>query len=492
MLLLPGLAACGGGGGGGGGSPPLPPITGFRISVADPRDGEIYVPVDKVIRLTFSAPIYPSSLGATRFVLAERVSGTSVPGDIEYESGDRVAVYRPRIRLTHNYRYRISVSAGVQSVGGDRLLADFVAYFRTAVSDDPTPPPPPPSPKGTFRKVGDMKRGRSNHTATLLDSGRVLVTGGFNTATTLTKTAEIFDPGALAFAYTGSDMETPRAFHAAVRLSDGRVLVAGGVTGAGLVETGTAELYNPSADSFAPTGGSMTAARAFHTTTLLADGRVLIAGGTVPSPDGSFSSRKAEVFNPATGTFSTLPDMAVYRAGHTATLLTDGRVVLVGGNSSDKRIEVFSPGSDSFSTIGAGLKLARRGHTSTLLADGTILIMGGGDRTAEILETGGNVRWAPSYPYYDRKDHTDTLLPTGHVFFTGGSFLVNSYLYFQQTTEMYDPSTGAFMGTTPQMAEPRVRHRAVAYEAKKILLTGGQNADPSQPELSSAEVYELE
>ncbi len=488
------LAACGGGGGGGGFGPGPPPApTGFRVFSCDPRDGEFYVPLDKVVRLTFSAPIFPATLDAHRFQLTERVSGLSVPGALTYESGDRVAVFTPSSPLRRNQRYEIAVLAGVRSVGAEDLANDFYSNFRTAVTDDPDPPDPTPTPKGSFRTVGDMIEGRSSHTATLLDDGDVLIAGGFATSTSLTVSAEVFDAEDEVFVGAAGNMTAGRAFHAAALLSDGRVLLAGGVTGAALTETALAETYSPATGMFAATGMTMRKARAFHTATLLADGRVLIAGGTVPGDGGAYSSRTAEIYVPATDTFVSLPDMAVYRAGHTATLLANGEVVLAGGNGTDIRVEVFDPVSDTFRTLAGSLKKARRGHTATLLLDGTVLLMGGGDRTGEIIEPwSGTIRWAPSYPLQDRKDHTASLLPSGHVFFTGGSYMAGLSLFFHRTTEQYDAASGAFSGSTPQMDVARARHRATTLAPGRILVTGGQNTDPTKPELVDAEIYELD
>ena len=125
-----------------------------------------------------------------------------------------------------------------------------------------------------------------------------------------------------------------RQIHTATTLADGRVLVAGGYD-AHDQAVASAVIYDPATDTFSPTG-SMAAARGLHTATLLADGRVLIAGGGHPSwvgPQADPYLASAELFDPATGTFSPTGSMAIRREGHTATLLTDGRVLITGGDT---------------------------------------------------------------------------------------------------------------------------------------------------------------
>ncbi len=119
----------------------------------------------------------------------------------------------------------------------------------------------------------------------------------------------------------------------ATRLADGRVLVAGGF-GASDGALASADLYDPTTDRFSATG-SMTTARGFHTATLLAGGRVLIAGGTAQTwhTPGPFLA-SAELYDPSTGRFSATGSLSVAREQHTATLLADGRVLIAGGNDT--------------------------------------------------------------------------------------------------------------------------------------------------------------
>jgi hypothetical protein len=139
---------------------------------------------------------------------------------------------------------------------------------------------------------------RLSHTATLLADGRVLITGGVGNDGSDLTASEVFDPKTGTFASTGS-MRDARLYHTATLLSDGRVLVAGGGGDyTNLLFIASAEIYDPKAGTFSVTG-SMADARTYHTASLLADGRVLVAGGF--GAKGPLPA--AELFNPKTGTF---------------------------------------------------------------------------------------------------------------------------------------------------------------------------------------------
>jgi hypothetical protein len=238
---------------------------------------------------------------------------------------------------------------------------------------------------------------RQFHTATLLPDGRVLIAGGYassepatssiilasvrtaETSASVLDTAEIYDPGTGTFAQTGS-MSTFRDHHTATLLADGRVLVAGG-GGEGYASSTSADIYDPATGRFTKTG-SMRTGRWLHTATLLDDGRVLILGGRSPR-DSVYDS--AEIYDPDVGAFRNAGSMREGRQEHTATLLEDGRVLITGGSWSDGRdwrvlssAEVYDPGSGTFTTIGP-IGTPRLSHVTTRLADGRVLIVGGID-----------------------------------------------------------------------------------------------------------------
>ena len=192
---------------------------------------------------------------------------------------------------------------------------------------------------GTFIATGEMTMARRAPTATLLLDGRVLIADGYGSG-------ELYDPQTGIFTATGH-MTTGRLYQTATLLLDGKVLIAGGLDGES-DPLWTAELYDPHTGTFTATGDMTTAlmlvfincggpgcllqqGRVFHTSTLLPDGTVLLAGGWANYGPGHEDLASAELYDPLAGTFSATGDMATGRSLHTATLLNDGSVLIAGG-----------------------------------------------------------------------------------------------------------------------------------------------------------------
>jgi len=159
-------------------------------------------------------------------------------------------------------------------------------------------------------------------------------------------------------------MKAPRQGATATVLPNGNVLIAGGVSQTAACDacaTASAEVFNPSTKTFAPTG-DMHAPRRGHSATLLANGTVLIAGG---QDDTGASLASAEIYSPATGTFSAAGEMKAARAQHEAALLENGKVLIAGGFTAPDTItataEIFDPATGSF-TATANMNGARAAY----------------------------------------------------------------------------------------------------------------------------------
>ena len=305
---------------------------------------------------------------------------------------------------------------------------------------------------GVFSPTGSLATARGTFTATLLADGRVLITGGGPTAWNhpdpFFASAELYDPTTGTFTNTGS-MATPREAHTATLLADGRVLIAGGNDANGDA-VASAELYDPATGVFSATG-SMTTARGYHTATRLADGRILVAGG---SP-GAWSYQgpmldSAEIYDPKAGTFKATGSMADVRAWHAAALLADGRVLVTGGTSGTDDLgsaEAYDPTTGTFSPTGQ-MAHARIYFTATLLKDGRVLVIGGGSdftnrrflASAELYDPVTGAFTATASMADARTDHAANLLPDGRVLVTGGYGAVAPLA----SAELYDPATGTF------------------------------------------------
>ena len=230
---------------------------------------------------------------------------------------------------------------------------------------------------GSFFPVGNLITARQSHTATLLQNGKVLIVGGTDINYQPIASAELYDPLTETFSPTGS-LGTARFSHTATLLQNGTVLITGGstiVSGNG-VRLASAELYDPASGTFSY-AGTMTNTRVYHTATLLNNGTVLLAGGSAAGTTLS----TAELYDPSSGTFTITGAMATARQEHTATLLDDGTVLVAGGvntlsTNTLTSAEIYSPNTSSF-TVTGNMNTASQDHTATLLSSGKVLVAGG-------------------------------------------------------------------------------------------------------------------
>jgi hypothetical protein len=405
--------------------------------------------------------------------------------------------------------------AGGDSGGGAGILTSAERYEYATAS---------------WSQTNSLATGRYNHTATLLPDGRVLVAGGY------TKTAEIYNPINGTWSPTGS-MNEVRARHAAVLLPNGKVLVIGGKqpSGGGEVWLDTTELYDPATGTWSSAGyapcpvspnancpGKMQEKRAVFTATLLANRRVLVAGGEPVGGATNQVTNKAELYDPETGAWTLTGSLKTGRSKHTATLLTNGKLLVAGGHGANFSplisSELYDPTTGAWSTAGnaAGpsgsgigavapsasctsvpsatcpgpIKAFRFYHTAALLHDGRVLAAAGHANgndlaSAEVYDpaTGqwtftGNLATA-------RHDHSETVLHDGQVLVVGGSRNDIGLA----SAELYDPARGQWTtiasmpdgdGSSTNEVAGRGRHTAILLPTSQILVAGGDSG-PANP-----------
>jgi hypothetical protein len=302
----------------------------------------------------------------------------------------------------------------------------------------------------------------------------------------LHKTAELYDPAAGAWSVT-SGLNTPRVLHTATLLPNGNVLVVGGLaSNAPLAFTDSAELYHPATGTWSVTG-SLNTPRYSHTATLLPNGKVLIVGG---SNDANFTDptplNSAELYDPATGTWTITGNLNEARQDHTATLMPNGKVLVAGGWYQVVSAELYDPANGTWNRAGNLNNMFSGGHAATLLPNDKVLIVGGWNgfspiNSAELYEPATEVWSVTASLNTPRSGHTATLLPNGKVLVAGGYSGTGPL----SAAELYDPSTGNW-SVTASLNTDRSGHTATLLPNGDVLVAGGYTDNGW---LSSAELY---
>jgi hypothetical protein len=296
-----------------------------------------------------------------------------------------------------------------------------------------------------FSSTGSMQSARTEHTASLLSNGKVLVAGG-NYYGSYYSSSELYDPAVGTWSGTGALLST-RASHTATVLSSGGVLVTGGLTNADGAYLSSSELYDPTTGTWSSTG-AMSYTRSGHTATLLGNGEVLVTGGV-----GNLSS--AELYNPTTGQWTATGFMTSPRANHTATLLDNGTVLVTGGdyNGALDSAELYDPTAGTWTTV-ASMSVGRGYHTATKMANGKVLVRDGG------------------YQIYDPNNNTWTSLieigysPSVAISLPNGKI----WTYYSGIADVFDPSTGGW--SSAGQTQNYYFKEATLLTNGKILLTG--------------------
>jgi hypothetical protein len=326
---------------------------------------------------------------------------------------------------------------------------------------------------GTFTPTGTMGTARSYHTATLLPDGKVLIAGGVEKLSpdlTPLASAELYDPSTGTFISTGN-MKTGRSEHTATLLPNGKVLIAGGYPSNSADAVMTSELYDPATGTFTATGDMVTP-RYWFSATLLNSGKVLMAGGH--DRIGSYSNlSSAELYDPSTGTFARTGDMTEAQARHKATLLPNGKVLIAPGDETEVlTAELYDPASDTFSLTDWRNDVEMVAATMDVLADGKVLVTLN-VQECDFLSTESQIydfstatfSAAGNMPYGICRP-TGTRLSNGSILIAGGWF------NFSANAQLYDATSSTF-SPTGNLITARHEHTATLLKDGRVLIAGG-------------------
>ena len=346
------------------------------------------------------------------------------------------------------------------------------------------------APSGNWRNTADPGVQRYGHAAVLLGAasgtvaGQVLQLGGAGpVGIDPFATVHRFNPRDDSWTAL-ADMAQARRLHTATALANGGVLVAGGTDGTALA---TAEEYQPAGGGATVVLPPMSVARYRHTATLLLDGRVLVAGGNL-------TAGAAEVYTPAAagvpGTWAQTGPVPVRRENAKAVLLPSGKVLVAGGISSAGPVataELYDPATNSWTATGS-MAQARTSHTLTLLHSGQVLVAGGASATtshmtAELYDPSTGTWSAAGTLAQPRLDHSASLLPSGEVLVAAGEDVQSGG--FAATTERFDPATQLWRADA-SLHTGRSAHAALVLADDEVLVLGGTGTSGA---LSAAERY---
>ena len=336
---------------------------------------------------------------------------------------------------------------------------------------------------GTWTKAASMPRGLWGSGSAVLRDGRVMVIGGATGASSNDATAavSIFDPAGGSWS-AATPMLQARAYPMVVRLADGSVLVAGGSLNGQPLDT--AERYNPSNGTWVA-AGRMNLPRTQGNLILLQDGRALATGGGIEGAPGWASTASIELFDPAKGVWTLGAPMSVPRARHTATLLPTGDVLVAGGGTTfhgdvgkvTSNVEIYTPRTNSWRAV-APMSIPRYTHEAALLADGRVLVAGGwsamtsddvSKASTEIFDPATD-RWSAGPPLENaRAEFVLVRMPGGRVLAIAG---VDRSGRLLDSAELLDVAADAW-APTGKLAEARMWPAVALLPDGRVLMAGG-------------------
>jgi len=466
-LLWP---ACGGGSSGG-----PPKSVDFQVTSVLPRSSAEDVPLGEEVIVTFSRPVDPTSLTPDSFkVVAE--SGDEIVGTREVTPLPQTQVrFKPLLGYYPFATHTIEMTQAILDQQGEPLDKDYTSQFRTEQEGPVLPVQAQVESKGDALQVP-----RFLHRMTRLLDGTFLVTGGYGIdGEPALTSAEILNP------VTGTSLLLvpgpfgARAAHVQVPLADGRVLLAGGeVSSFPFAPLATCEIYNPATGTFT-SAATLQAARSFAHAARLPDGRVLITGGQGLSNDGTslIFRADAELYDPLSDTWTLVGSrMETGRSAHYTAATLGGDVIVLGGTPGLPSATLWREDTETFSLQLGTPFFAHFFGAGTILNDGRPFVATGVDSTGVTI-------WDSRYGFLgginrlpvERPFSTATSFADGRVLLIGGFDLNSSPPKIHDTVDVFFPigATGRIFRAPLQLPLPTTHHTAGLGPDGKVWIVGG-------------------
>ncbi len=250
--------------------------------------------------------------------------------------------------------------------------------------------------------------------------------------------------------------------------------------------------------AWVPTGSIVTS-RSLHTATLLTNGKVLVVGGISVINPCCTTTDSAQLYDPGTGQWSASGSLATPRANHIAVRLASGKVLIASGNGSPfssilASAEIYDPATGTFAAAG-NLGIARQSPRATLLSDGRVLVTGGlvVVNGAAVFTNTAEVYdpttnvWSPTTPMNAGRVLHSVTLLTNGKVLAAGGSEAAFNPLLQRTAEIYDPATNGWT-LTGDLTTPRITHSTALLPGGKVLVTGGGTTGNSI--IGGAELYD--
>jgi len=411
-----------------------------------------------------------------RITIGAGVSDVRARGDrieiVDTKGYVRIASTKPFAVDAHGERRTLSVSLtreGSSWIAKQTLESSGLAV---PIAIDPS-----------WTTVAAAKYGHTRGTAVTVPSGDYIVFGG-----EIGQFTEIYKPSTNSWS-DGAFPTIRRTYSTATVLPSGKVLVPGGVNFSPSTSNANADVYDPTANTWG-TGGTMAFARELYSSVLLPSpySKVLVAGGRVTTSTSTTITSVAELYDPTTNTWSTIPSMATARAQGAVAVLPSKKVLVIGGAIDGgagvgiTNVELFDPAANSWSSV-ASLSTARNEPTAIVLPSGKVFVAGGpypGLSTTEIYDPSTNTWSAGPNMKTLRRHPVLEMLPTGKVLVTAGSS--------SPLAEVYDPATSTLSGAGT-MSYDRGNGQWASISGGRVILSGGQTFSTFDT-LVEAEVFQ--